>query len=111
MQVLSSGRHLIHLAIPRSGLSCTSKVKHAQLAVHLGRLKLRFEPVQQVHHLRVQFKVRKVIVHPEQENTRNLTERKKMEKELKLLAKESIQRKCILKSPEEPTYYLKTNTR
>ncbi len=54
--------------LPGSGLGGTGEVKHAELAVHLGRLQLGLEPVQQLHHLRVQLKVREVVVHPQQED-------------------------------------------
>jgi hypothetical protein len=54
--------------LPRSGLGGAGEVKHAELAVHLGRLQLGLEPVQQLHHLRVQLKVREVVVHPKQED-------------------------------------------
>ena len=40
--------------------------------MHLGRLQLELEPVQQLHHLGVQLKVREVVVHPQQQDSCHL---------------------------------------
>ena len=37
--------------------------------LHLGRLKLRLEPLKELHHGRVGLKVREVVVHPQQQDT------------------------------------------
>ncbi len=58
--------------LPGSGLGGAGEVQHAELAMHLGRLQLGLEPVQQLHHLRVQLKVSEVVVHPQQEDTCHL---------------------------------------